>query len=346
MRKMTIYEIAEKSGVSIATISRAVNTETRHKVAPDTLKKIERLVEQHHYTPNRSAVQLMRARFMTVGVLIPHHKGILLEPYYSKVLAGVADGLLDTDYKLKIVMLKCQKMKWDKYNFQTGEGIDALIVTHWRAFFSGKTFLEKSNIPCVILNDAEESKKMHFIAGDHLQGGRLAAEYLLAQGHRRFAVMAGPADSSDSDARLKGFREGLAKQKILLKPHQIMCGEFQEQKAADIMDNLLKANPSATAIFCLNDDMAFGVMRRLKELKVNCPHKISVMGYDNEPRGELFSPSLTSIQVPLYDMAYGAAKQLAGHLVSNEKKDDENFLAGRILYPVELVRRKSVQRIR
>ncbi len=346
MRKMTIYEIAKKSGVSIATISRAVNPETQHKVAAQTLGKIERLIAQHNYTPNRAASQLTRARYMTVGVLIPHHAGILLEPYYSKILCGVADALLDTDYKMKIVMLKCQKPKWDKYNFQIGEGIDALIVTHWHAFFSGGSSLENMKIPCVVLNDVENGVKAHFIAGDHYQGGRMVADYLFNEGHRRFAVMTGPKGSSDSHMRLKGFRDGLSKKRIKLEPHQIMCGEFQEQKAADITEDLLQANPKATALFCLNDGMALGVLRRLKELKVDCPKKISVVGYDNDSRGELSLPALSSVQVPLYGMAHAAAKQLAEYLVNAESKKSKNSLAGRILLPVELVKRKSVRQVR
>ena len=104
---MTIYEIAKKAKVSIATISRAMSPETRSKVAPETLTEIDRLVALFGYAPNLAARHLSKTVFKTIGILMPHHPQIFLEDYYVKILAGVADATLETDYQFKIVLLKC-----------------------------------------------------------------------------------------------------------------------------------------------------------------------------------------------------------------------------------------------
>ena len=89
MMKMTIYEIAKKANVSIATISRAMNPETRSQVSPETLEKVDASIKKYQYTPNLAAKHLSKTSFKTIGVLFPHHAGIFLEDYYYKILAGV-----------------------------------------------------------------------------------------------------------------------------------------------------------------------------------------------------------------------------------------------------------------
>ncbi len=342
--KTTIYEIAKQANVSIATVSRAINPETRAKVASETLQLIEEVIEKRGYTPNIAAKNLGKAKFKAIGIIFPHHAGIFLEDYYSKILCGAADGLLETDYRLKTVMLKCHKPSWDKYNFQIGEGLDGMIVTHWKAFFSEKSCLEKMNLPTVIINDIEHNIRACFVSADHFLGGRLVAEHLYSMGHRDIIVMTGPQNSSDSRNRLEGFKSFMEQKRVTISSGSIVCGEFQEEKAYSIIEEVLKQNKKATAIFCLNDGMAFGVLRKLKELKIRCPEQISVVGYDGDRRGENTKPALTTIQVPIYDLAKRAIELLTKHLDGTASKKKKEFYSKNLL-PVKLIERNSVRKI-
>lgn len=341
-KKLTIYEMAKKARVSIATISRALNPETRSKVSPETLEKINVLFRKYQYTPNLAAKNLSKASFKTIGLLLPHHAGIFLEDYYSKILAGTADSLLASDYHLKMVMLKCQKNKWDKYNFKFGEGVDGLIVTHWHAFFSHPSAFEKINVPCIVISDPEPKTRVHFVSGDHLQGGRFAAEYLYSKGHRKIAIFTGPLCSVDSGLRVKGFQSFFLEKGISLDPELVLCGEFQEEKAYQITEVLVQKRRDITAIFCCNDNMAFGVLRKLAELRMACPDQISVLGYDDDQRASTTHPPLTTIRVPVYDLAKEAGNRLIRYL---DEKDPKAFFYQETLMPVNLVERKSVKRI-
>ena len=98
----TIYDLAKRLNLSTATVSRAINSDTRSKVSPDTLKRVDELVKRSFYVPNLSAKNLRKTSFKSLGILIPHLKGILFSDYCAKVLSGVADALLDTGYTFKL----------------------------------------------------------------------------------------------------------------------------------------------------------------------------------------------------------------------------------------------------
>jgi LacI family transcriptional regulator len=340
--KLTVMEMAKRAKVSVATISRALNPETRPKVAADTLARVDHLIQKHNFTPHLAAKNLRRSSYQTIGVLFPHHEGILLSDYYSQILSGVADSLLHSNYYLKMILLKPEKPKWDHYDFKTGEGVDGLIVTYWRTFFSDPSVLERLTIPCAIINNIEKNIKAHFVAGDHFAGGRMAAQYLVNKGHRKIALLTGSQGAPDAKRRFDGFQSFLAEKGIKLNPSAIFDVNFEEEKAYQVTETLLAKRPDVTAIFCMNDTLAFGVLKRLKELGVACPGKISVMGYDNDRRAELSDPTLTSIQVPIYEAAKRATSSIIEHL---KEKDAKKFFGQPELFPVSLIERRSVRKI-
>jgi len=341
--KQTIYKIAKKAEVSIATVSRAMNSETREKVSPETLEKVDAVIRQFGYAPNLAAKGLTQSVFNTIGVIMPHGEGIFLNDYYTRILGGVADSLLDSRYRFKLLMLKCGDPRWNRYDFRSVEGVDGLIITHWHSFFSDKKVLERLDIPFVVINDPEDDVRAHFVSADQSLGGELAAEHLFRYGHRRIAVMTGSPCSVDSRLRLEGFKNFLGERDLSLDPGLTLCGHFQEEKAAVEMDKFLQKKPDFTAIFCLNDAMAFGVIRTLQKYGIKCPGEVSVVGFDDENRSTYCHPPLTSIHVPLYDTAKQATHNLMRFL---KKKDKKNFYDQKILLPVELMPRKSVTRVK
>ena len=338
-KAVTIYEISRRAGVSIATVSRAVNPQTRHKVAPETFRAITALVDKYGYTPNLAARHLGGSTFKTIGLVMGYFRGLFFSDYHTKVLAGVADALLDTDYVFKLIMVKPTPKKWDRYNFKIGEGVDGLIVTHWPTFFSKASVLEALDVPCVVINDPEHGVRAYFTGGDNVLGGKLAARYLYAKGHRRIVVVAGPSWSSDSALRLRGFKAFFrtcgGRVRLTVVP-----GEFDRGQARSAAHALLKTDRSITAFFSCNDDMALGVLEALRELHVRCPEDISVMGYDDDARAQTAEPSLTTIRVPLYDIAKTGANRLVRYLTG---EDTAGFAGRQTLFPVELVERQSVR---
>ncbi|MBI2095226.1 MAG: LacI family DNA-binding transcriptional regulator [Candidatus Omnitrophica bacterium] len=336
----TIYQIAKKAGVSIATISRVINLEMRHKVSEDTLKKVDRLIQKHGYAPNLAAKNLSKKTFKTIGVLLPHLPGIFFSDYYSKILSGASDALMDTHYAFKMILSKAGMPVWDHYNFKASEGIDGLLVTQWPLYFSDKWALEHVQVPSTFITDPPNQIKANFISADNEMGGEMAARYLHSKGHRKMAVVTGPKWSSDSNLRLRGFKRYCEKVGVRLEPGSVLCGDYKKDTAAAVVENYLKKKPRITAIFCLNDFMAAGVLEKLKSLGVACPGEISVMGYDDERGSRYTDPPLTTISVPLYEIAREGVARLVSHL---EKKLPTEVFLWQTLKPVSLAERKSVK---
>ena len=335
--KIGIKEIAEKAGVSMSTVSRAVNPATRDKVATSTLKKIEELVVEHGYMPNEAARSLRKTKTKTIGILFPAFKGLFHNSIFTDVLAGVSDYVIDTDYKFKAILLKESKLDWAHCDFKFGERVDGLIVTQWSYLFSGELNIEM-NLPAVFINDYQPNINAYFVCSDGFIGGYKVGEYLYSLGHREFGVVTGADWSSDTVVRLDGFKSFLENKKMKLSPESIVDGNYHEEKAYAVVDELLDKNPALTAIFCCNDEMAFGVIRRLKELGKSCPQDISVVGYDNLVRSLLFDPPLTTVGDPIYAMAAHGAKVLIEYLEKGDSREpfvDKKFFCG------ELIERKS-----
>lgn len=233
MKKFTIYQMAKKAKVSIATISRAMNSQTRHKVAPATLERVDRLIEEVGYTPNLAAKNLSLTSSRTIGVIVPHIPGLFLNDYYNEVLAGVSDALIESEYQFKLVLLKPNGNNWDLHNFKIGQGIDGLIVANWPQFFSDKSIFKRLNLASAVINDNDSNLNTHRVSCDNEAGGRLAAETFFRKGHRFCAVLTGPKWSLDSQQRLKGFKE-ICKQKGMSLPLElIVSANYNEQEAAE-----------------------------------------------------------------------------------------------------------------
>lgn len=340
--KPTIYDIAKTLGISAATVSRALNPRTRAKVAPATLAEIERLAGSSGYTPNLAARNLRAESFGQVGLLFPHERGTLPSDYYMQILAGASDSLLGTDYGLKLMLTKGPGAKRDGCSFRTGEGIDGLLLTSWRSIFPDASAFDHLTVPCVIMNSAEKNIRARFVAADHEAGGRMAAEYLWGRGHRHVAVIGGSSGAPDAEARRRGFYRFFEEKKAKASMVPFFDANFEEEKAYGIVPVIFRQNPRTTAIFCMNDSQAYGVLRRLRELGLKCPGSISVMGYDGETGTAHTDPPLTTVKVPVYALARTAAGDLVRRL-KGELSDAEFYAS--VSLKTELVERASVHAV-
>jgi DNA-binding LacI/PurR family transcriptional regulator len=334
---INIRQLAKLANVSTATISRATNSQFMHKVAPETLKKINDLILKHGYTPNVAAKNLSQPKTKTIGVIVHYAENIFYSSYFTKLLAGVANHLLHTDYHFKLVLLK-EGRKWDNHNFQIGDGVEGLVVTQWNRFFFDKELFNRMDMTCVSVNDFEEGVNVHFVCEDSRLGGELVAKHFYELNHRDVGVVTGPSWSRDSEMRLKGFKEFADSHGMTVTVGRGHFDFVSETRAA--VDTVLKNK--VTAIFCCNDNMAYMTIDYLKELGLNCPQDISVVGYDDDFRSTMFNPTLTTVCVPIEAMAKQATQRLLDYLANPRNSKP---LAGLELIPVTLNVRNSTAQL-
>lgn len=171
-------------------------------------------------------------------------------------------------------------------------------------------------------------------------GGELAARYLYDRGHRQMAIVAGPAWSSDSRLRVAGFQSYLRRMGVRA-PITVLHGEYVEEQTRHAVSDWLKRRPTATALFCCNDQMAVAALQALRQQGLSCPRNLSIMGYDDDPRAQTSQPPLTTIRVPVYDIARAGATRLVEHLMREGRGVP---FRGHETFPVQLVERASTRR--
>jgi len=340
---LNIRQLAELAGVATSTISRATNPRTRKMLSAETLAKIDALIRKHGYVPSIAARQLKNPGAMKVGVILPYYDRMFYHSYYIHVLAGIADALIDTDYSFRLIMLKPRRKKWDWYDFQIGEGVEGVVVTHWQSVFAARFLAKADALPHVVINDYDDSVNSRFVCEDSESGGRLAAAHFYELGHREVAVITGNPDSRDSASRLKGFLDFWREKDLPVPATRVAQGDFGGgERVKSAVDFLMMQKIRPTGIFTCNDRMAVTACERLVETGLGCPDDVSIIGYDDAGEYAHAFPALTTIRQPLYEIARTAARLLVAHL-SGESTDA--LSTGNTPLPVELIRRDSVRAI-
>lgn len=342
-----LKDIAEYVGVSIATVSRVIQSDPTRNVNPEIKRKVWDAVKELGYTPNQNARNLVtsnqkqnRKRTMKIG-WVADYKIIEMYPYYASMLNGVSDYLEHSEYTL--VNINKEILQHDPLLHKTihESGIEGLIL-----FDSiDESILEYAleYIPIVGLDFSYTNKKMNIslIDFDREAAGVMAVEHLIQQGHTRIGFLGGGIgdqfENSQGENRYKGFQKAMNGAGLNIQPEWIGNTKWSMEKSYEFMAKLLKERSDhlPTAMFCASDMMAIAAMRAVIEQKLRIPEDIAFIGLDNIEMSKYSSPPLSTIDIPKYEMGELAAKTVI------ERIEGKTSLSVKILVPFELVIRES-----
>lgn len=194
--------------------------------------------------------------------------------------------------------------------------------------------------PYVLVNRLSRKIRSHYVVVDNLKGARIATEHLIELGHRHIEHISGPLYTDVGLARLEGYRLALKEHGLPFTLDYVVEADFNEEAGYHAAVELLKRKPRVTAIFAANDLIAMGVITAGRELGIEIPDDISLVGFNNLPVTAKIRPSLTTVNVPLFEMGFQAAKMLI-KLITGEPVQEE----GIVLEP-DLVVRESTRELR
>jgi DNA-binding LacI/PurR family transcriptional regulator len=305
---LTIAQIAELTGVSIPTVSKVVNG--RSEVAPDTRAMIENAIQEHGYRRRRR-----RAGPAALLEIVFHE---LEGPYSLELIKGVEQ--VAREHRLGVVLSQLQ----GRHTPGRGWIEDVLHrrPTGVIAVFSGpdaaqRDKLRTREIPLVLVDPTgEPGHTIPSVGAGNWSGGLSATRHLIDLGHRRIAVITGPAHALSSRARLDGYRAAMDTAGVPL-PALIREGDFQVDDGLQHTRALLRLPDPPTAIFACNDGTAIGVYQAAAEAGLRIPEDLSVVGFDDLLPAQWMIPPLTTIRQPLTEMAVAAARMVIA-LAHNE----------------------------
>jgi LacI family transcriptional regulator len=312
---VTVHDVARHAGVSIATVSRALND--RSRISAETRQHVLEVAKSLGYQPNDLARSLAGMATQTIALLLPD----ITNPFFPELVKGV-QTLADERGHL---LLLC-------HNADDGDKACADIAMLRRKKVDGILLVAgtlrgrgiakaTSGIPTVVLDRRMPGRRSDLVTVDHRAGAVTAVEHLLGLGHRRIAHLTGPRDISSSIERHLGWRQALEAAGIDPDPDLVVRGDFLEDGGYAGGRALLQRGVEFTAAFAANDLSAIGLLRSLNEAGLRVPADVSVVGFDGIHLTAYTAPPLTTIVQPVFDLGRRAAELLLDRLAGGPPVD-------------------------
>ena len=330
--RWTSRDIAAAAGVSQATVSNVLNRP--EIVSVETRERVYASIREMNFVVNESARTLRAGRSRTLGVIALD----LTNPFWGEVTRGVSDAAAARGYSVLLGSSgESRKGEQDLLRLFEEHRVDGVLVSSVDVDSSAIESLNHHGITVVLLDQCDTSGQYSSVSLDQAAGARLIAEHLLAEGHRRIGFINVSHEVWWSRERLRGLREA-----ILAKggdPETVITemtvATMTARAAEPALSDLLSLAPDVTAVVCVNDMVALGVLKRLRDLKLAVPQDVSVVGFDDSYFAGLLSPALTTVRQQPYLLGKTAAE-----LVIDRSPAD---LVKTIVYEPALIIRESTR---
>lgn len=325
--RTTIRDVARRANVSVATVSRVLNSPSLVRVR--TRNRVLKVMKDCHYVYNAVAGGLSARKTTTLGVIIP----TITNPVFAMVTKGIQDYarqngysiiLGNTDYneenELQLIHL-LQEKRVDGV-ILNGPWRDAPLVP----------LMKKNRLPFVITWQTIQDKRVNFVAFDNFKGAYRIVEHLIGLGHRRIGMIAGKFSVSERALmRWKGYRKCLADHSISFDPHLVLEKGYTFSDGKEAMAHLLMLPSPPTAVFCGNDILAIGAIVCAKEGGLHVPRDLSIVGFDDMEISAYYDPPLTTMAVPAYEMGQLAAKILIENIQGQSRAPQQCILETKLM---------------
>lgn len=327
----TIHDVAKRAGVSPVTVSRVINN--TGNVSTATREKVELAIEELGYVPSVMARSLRSKRTRTLALIVPD----ITNPFWTTVARGVEDTAQSRDYSVFLYNTDENPVKQQRcLDTVVAQRVDGVIIAPYDSNAQNLAQLRKRNIPTVIIDRRIEGWDVDSVCGDSLSGAKALVEHLIRLGHKRIAVLSGPANTSTTEDRIAGYCMALAEAGIPTDSRLIKRGEYRMTSGEELTHQVLDEGLNPTAIFAANNALAMGVIQALGKRGLLIPQDIALVCFDDLPDVSRFFPFLTVVVQPVYDMGVNAAQLLLSRL------DSEGSLQPRhIVLPTRLIIRHS-----
>ncbi len=299
---VTIKDIARELGISHTTVSRALNNSPL--IREETKQRVRETAKEMGYSPNYSAKALVNARSYNIGL------------FFSSIIHGTSPDFFHE-------IIKCVSREIENQYNVVVHGIDVFFQELQPHHFDGiilvsqsqeddsfiRSALEKE-IPIVVINRIIKELEVTNIVSDDEEGVQHGVEYMIDQGHRDIGLIEGKEGFQSSIERKRGFLNALEKKEIFFRQEWNIQGDYSAMSGYEGMKKLLQQKSRPTAVFCSNDDMAFGAMKALAQAGIAVPKEMSLLGFDGSLFSTYSTPALSTIRKPVDEMSKTAVQEL------------------------------------
>jgi LacI family transcriptional regulator len=311
---VTLRRIARETGVSVATVSRALRQPAT--VSPQKRQRILELVKRYRYVPDALAASFSSRRTGLVGLIVPTISNSIYAEFTEAVqgrlqAAGRKLLIANTNYSAELETQIIQKLVESR--------VEGVVLTGYRRDPAIFELLRHYSIPFVVTWSTSPDPDVPAISFDNRAAAAAATETLIGLGHRRIGLICGVSAVNDRAAqRLEAYREVLARHRIRFSSALVDERPFEMAEGAAAAAAMMRLASPPTALFCANDIQALGAMFACQRLGLRVPDDISIIGFDDLPMASIVYPSLSTVHVPAKEMGEAAADALVSSVESGK----------------------------
>jgi LacI family transcriptional regulator len=320
-----IGDVAAEAGVHPSTVSRVLTGDPGAAIRPATRERVMAAAERLDYRPSALARSLRLRRTLTLGMLVPD----ITNPFFSSIIKGAEDAASDRGYNLILCNTEDEPGREATYLAVLRERhVDGLLIASSQMADDTIAGLREEDFPFVLLNRAAQSTQDLAVVVDNHAAAAGVVEHLAALGHRRIGHIAGPQNTTTGVERLEGYRAAILAHGL---PHDrelvVEATAFSEEAGGRAIGMMLGGPSRPTAVFAANDLIAIGMLLQLREMGIQVPRGLSVVGFNDIPMAGLLEPALTTVRVPQLEMGVVGAHLLIDRLEGRAIGDPRRTLS-------------------
>ncbi len=310
---MSIKDIAEKVGVSKATVSIFLSDNETRRVGNQTKQKILKAIEDLDYRPNAVARALSSNRTNIIAILIPYNGPIFRSTYVDELLSGIQSVLYPRGYSMLFMPTQGQSSPdMVKHQMDIGLGYDGYILFGTRYCtledMSGNSkLLLRSGVPFSVVNMPEIDLDINQVI-DVDPPETDAMDYLIRLGHKRISLVAGREAAPETRTALDGYRKSLISAELEIHEQDILYCDYERDLARSLMTKRIGSGVDFTAVYCYSDTMAAGVYEALGNNGFEIPGDVSVVGRNDSFFASIMDPPLTTVRRPIFESGVRASE--------------------------------------
>lgn len=323
-------EIAKKLGVSVSTISRALQDSP--ELHPETKRKIVEMAKEMNYQPNLLAQSLRISRTKTLGVIVPE----IISHFFGSCVSGIQDTANSRGYNVMICQSN-ESIEQEKANIKSlvSSQVDGLLISlsretnHYEHLYE----LYDREIPFVLFDRVNEDIPVSKITFNDVGGAYQVTHHLLDTGCRRIMYVSGPEDLYISKKRKEGYLKALAEFGLGEDADLIKYTDLTYEGNVKVAQEIAAMNPRPEAVFCMIDPVAVDVLTVWKSMGIKIPEDISLAGFTNNPTSAVVEPPLTTVSQPGYEMGKLSVSHLLDQLDGVASDDPISIVLETTLVP-------------
>jgi LacI family transcriptional regulator len=293
----TIKDVAQRAGVSTATVSYVIN-KSRH-VSEELTQRVQQAIAEFGFTPSRVAQSLRKGRTSTIGLVIDD----ITNRFASQFTRGLENTASEQGYSIIISDLQERpENEVRSISMLVDQRVDGIIYLGYGRVEEQLAELYGGGLPVVVADKPPLKARLPSVLIDNRSSIFQAMKHLKGLGHRDILLINGLAVNRNAQLRAEAFLEFLHNHRLPCSPERNIYGDYTLEHGFKTAVRLLEGRRSFSALLCGDDLVAFGCLAALKSRGLRVPEDVAVVGFDDDPMAAIFDPSLTTIHYPMYEM--------------------------------------------